>query len=173
MGDTFRASKLIRFQHCDPAGIVFYPQYFVLFHEVIEDWFYNGLQLKFAELIVEKRLGAPTVDIRAAHAKADHIQNKERIVLYSRGTHCGAERNRCCKHGRAEHVLVLAERPPISEEKRRPGPALLDGFAGSGWMGKYAVLRHDFVLASRSEGRARLHVVIARRMVRTIGRTTD
>jgi 4-hydroxybenzoyl-CoA thioesterase len=65
MSDIFHVSKLIRFQHCDPAGIVFYPQYFVLFHEVIEDWFYNGLQLKFADLIVEKRFGAPTVDIRA------------------------------------------------------------------------------------------------------------
>lgn len=64
MGDIFRVSKLIRFQHCDPAGIVFYPQYFVLFHEVIEDWFYRGLQVKFADLITGKRLGAPTVDIR-------------------------------------------------------------------------------------------------------------
>jgi len=64
MGEIFRVSKLIRFQHCDPAGIVFYPQYFVLFHEVIEDWFYRGLQLKFADLIAGKRLGAPTVDIR-------------------------------------------------------------------------------------------------------------
>jgi 4-hydroxybenzoyl-CoA thioesterase len=64
MGEIFRVSKLIRFQHCDPAGIVFYPQYFVLFHEVMEDWFYSGLELKFADLIVGKRLGAPTVDIR-------------------------------------------------------------------------------------------------------------
>ena len=26
----FECDKLIRFHHCDPAGIVFYPQYFVL-----------------------------------------------------------------------------------------------------------------------------------------------
>ena len=38
----FKSQKLIRFQHCDPAGIVFYPQYFVLFHELIEDWFNDG-----------------------------------------------------------------------------------------------------------------------------------
>lgn len=30
----FRTEKLIRLQHCDPAGIVFYPQYFVLFQEL-------------------------------------------------------------------------------------------------------------------------------------------
>ena len=26
----FERKKLIRFHHCDPAGIVFYPQYLVL-----------------------------------------------------------------------------------------------------------------------------------------------
>ena len=33
----FECDKLIRFHHCDPAGIVFYPQYFVLFNELVED----------------------------------------------------------------------------------------------------------------------------------------
>ena len=31
----FKQDKLVRFQHCDPAGIVFYPQYFVLFKELV------------------------------------------------------------------------------------------------------------------------------------------
>ena len=35
---SFESQKLVRFQHCDPAGIVFYPQYFVLVHELIEDF---------------------------------------------------------------------------------------------------------------------------------------
>ena len=26
----------IRFAHCDPAGIIFFPQYLVLFHGVVE-----------------------------------------------------------------------------------------------------------------------------------------
>lgn len=34
----FTAQKLVRFQHCDPAGIVFYPQFYVLLHEVQEDF---------------------------------------------------------------------------------------------------------------------------------------
>lgn len=28
----------VRFQHCDPAGIVFYPRYFEMLEEVLEDW---------------------------------------------------------------------------------------------------------------------------------------
>jgi 4-hydroxybenzoyl-CoA thioesterase len=35
----FTTRKLIRFQHCDPAGIVFYPRYYTLLHEAQEDWF--------------------------------------------------------------------------------------------------------------------------------------
>jgi 4-hydroxybenzoyl-CoA thioesterase len=34
----FTTTKEIRFQHCDPAGIVFYPQYFVLLSEAMEDF---------------------------------------------------------------------------------------------------------------------------------------
>ena len=34
----FTVEKRIRFQHCDPAGIVFYPQYFYLLSEAMEDF---------------------------------------------------------------------------------------------------------------------------------------
>jgi 4-hydroxybenzoyl-CoA thioesterase len=34
----FTTRKHIRFHHCDPAGIVFYPQFYVLLHEAQEDF---------------------------------------------------------------------------------------------------------------------------------------
>ncbi len=34
----FTIEKQIRFHHCDPAGIVFYPQYFYLLSEAMEDF---------------------------------------------------------------------------------------------------------------------------------------
>jgi 4-hydroxybenzoyl-CoA thioesterase len=34
----FTVQKQVRFHHCDPAGIVFYPQFFYLLHEVQEDF---------------------------------------------------------------------------------------------------------------------------------------
>jgi 4-hydroxybenzoyl-CoA thioesterase len=55
----FRRDKLIRFHHCDPAGIVFYPQYFILFNELVEDWFGDALGMDFAQLHMEHRLGVP------------------------------------------------------------------------------------------------------------------
>jgi len=55
--------KLIRFQHCDPAGIVFYPQYFVLIHELVEDWFNEGLGQPFVELVKRRGMGVPLVKV--------------------------------------------------------------------------------------------------------------
>ena len=46
---TFEREQLIRFSHCDPAGIVFFPQYFVLFNGHVEDWFDDGLALGYAK----------------------------------------------------------------------------------------------------------------------------
>lgn len=60
---TFRSEKLIRFHHCDPAGIVFYPQYFVLFHELLEDWFNRGLGVNYADFVSKERRGLPTAHI--------------------------------------------------------------------------------------------------------------
>lgn len=53
----------IRFAHCDPAGIVFYPQYFVLLNDHIEDWFDEALGTDFQTLHNKRRLGVPTVHI--------------------------------------------------------------------------------------------------------------
>lgn len=58
-GSIFECDKLIRFHHCDPAGIVFYPQYFVLFNELVEDWFNQALGIDFADFHVNQHLGLP------------------------------------------------------------------------------------------------------------------
>jgi 4-hydroxybenzoyl-CoA thioesterase len=65
---VFNRDKLIRFHHCDPAGIVFYPQYFVLFNELVEDWFNAGLGINYAWFHQERRLGTPM-----AHIECDFL----------------------------------------------------------------------------------------------------
>jgi len=64
----FVRSYLIRFAHCDPAGIVFYPRYFGLFNDHVEDWFNEGLGADFAELHRTRHLGVPTVHIECDFA---------------------------------------------------------------------------------------------------------
>lgn len=49
------------FHHCDPAGIVFYPQYLVLMNEILQEWFETGLATDYAGLFQERRIGIPTV----------------------------------------------------------------------------------------------------------------
>lgn len=58
-GRVFEDEKPVRFHHCDPAGLIFYPQYFVLFHELMEDWFTRGLGEPYPDLIMRQRIGAP------------------------------------------------------------------------------------------------------------------
>lgn len=62
---AFERSKLIRFHHCDPAGIVFYPQYLVLCNELVEDWFAEGLGVDFRHLHEALRRGVPMRHLEA------------------------------------------------------------------------------------------------------------
>jgi 4-hydroxybenzoyl-CoA thioesterase len=57
----FTATRQVRFSDCDPAGIVFFPQYLVMLNGVVEEWFDRGLAIPYAGFIGERRLGLPTV----------------------------------------------------------------------------------------------------------------
>jgi 4-hydroxybenzoyl-CoA thioesterase len=74
---AFRSPRRIRFSDCDPAGIVFYPQYFVMFNGVMEDWVDGPLGIGFAELVSRRRIGLPTVrleaDFRAVSRFGDEV----------------------------------------------------------------------------------------------------
>jgi 4-hydroxybenzoyl-CoA thioesterase len=73
----FRRERVIRFSDCDPAGIVFYPQYFVMFNALVEDWFSEGLAVGWGELLFERRIGVPTVrlevDFSAVSRMGDEV----------------------------------------------------------------------------------------------------
>ena len=58
----FTTQKRVRFHHCDPAGIVFYPQFFYLLHEVQED-FLTHIGYPEHALIASGR-GVPIVSLK-------------------------------------------------------------------------------------------------------------
>ncbi len=58
---SFSALRAVRFSDCDPAGIVFFPQYLVMLNGVVEQWFDDALHVPYANLIGARRLGLPTV----------------------------------------------------------------------------------------------------------------
>lgn len=61
MGKKFEKQQKIKFNHCDLAGIVFYPRFFEMLNELVEDWFEEELNYSF--LIMHPENGVPTVDI--------------------------------------------------------------------------------------------------------------
>lgn len=61
---NFSCERRIRFSDCDPAGIVFYPQYFVLFNSAMEDWI-DAMGIGMANLITQRRIGTPSVRLEA------------------------------------------------------------------------------------------------------------
>ncbi|HMO48126.1 MAG TPA: thioesterase family protein [Rubrivivax sp.] len=58
---NFIKQKVVRFSHCDPAGIVFYPRYAELCNEMVEDWFADGLGFPLHRFQQELRLTIPAV----------------------------------------------------------------------------------------------------------------
>jgi 4-hydroxybenzoyl-CoA thioesterase len=62
---AFTVTRPIRFSHSDPAGIVYYPNYFDMFNGLVEDWFEYELRIKVNELL-RQRLAMPIV-----HAESD------------------------------------------------------------------------------------------------------
>lgn len=59
---SYQRTIQIEFNHCDPAGIVFYPRYFEMTNSVIENFFAEVLDSSFAKMM-EDRSGVPTARI--------------------------------------------------------------------------------------------------------------
>jgi 4-hydroxybenzoyl-CoA thioesterase len=58
---AFTTTRTVRFADCDPAGIVFFPQYMVMLNTLVEQWFDEGLHIAYAQVIGARRTGLPTV----------------------------------------------------------------------------------------------------------------
>lgn len=69
----FRVSYPLRFAHCDPAGIVFYPRYFELCDAAVEDWTPAILGVSRHVMHLEMGLGLPTVDLHASFTAVSRL----------------------------------------------------------------------------------------------------
>jgi len=58
----FRTRVQVRFGDVDHAGIVYYPQFFIYFHEAFED-FFNENGVAYHVMLNQRRIGFPTVHI--------------------------------------------------------------------------------------------------------------
>ena len=60
----FTRDIIVRFEHCDAAGLMFYPRFFGLVNEMVEDWF-AALGFSFKTLHIDAKKGIPTVKLDA------------------------------------------------------------------------------------------------------------
>jgi 4-hydroxybenzoyl-CoA thioesterase len=63
---SFTLEIPVRFGACDPAGILYFPRYFDLFHQTMEEWFGAQLGFTYHSFLRGRQLGLPAV-----HTEAD------------------------------------------------------------------------------------------------------
>ena len=66
---TFRSEFIIRFSHCDPAGIVYFANFFDMINAVVEDWFAGVLGTPFHDLHLHRRQGFPVVNTQCEFSR--------------------------------------------------------------------------------------------------------
>lgn len=64
----FTRDIIVRFEHCDAAGLMFYPRFFGLVNEMVEDWFAK-LGAPFKQMHIDAKKGVPTVKLDAQFGK--------------------------------------------------------------------------------------------------------
>ncbi|WP_459616834.1 acyl-CoA thioesterase [Bordetella sp. 2513F-2] len=83
MAAPFISEVEVRFRHCDPAGIVFYPRYFEMINDFVEEWFDKGMGLPFHALHVERHIGTPLASVQCDFSAPSrwHERLRQRLVV--------------------------------------------------------------------------------------------
>ncbi|ASL46925.1 4-hydroxybenzoyl-CoA thioesterase [Burkholderia sp. AD24] len=81
MNASFERPVRIRFSHCDPAGIVFFPQYLVMTNALVEDWFNEGLHVDYAQMIGQRRVGLPIVKLDCEFSRPSQMGETITLTL--------------------------------------------------------------------------------------------
>jgi 4-hydroxybenzoyl-CoA thioesterase len=118
---AFTYLQKVRFKHCDPAGIVFYPRYFEMMNDCIEAFFETELGVPFE--VLHQSHSVPTAAIETTfHAPSRH---GDALVLTLRLTRLGRsslgyEMQADC--GAESRFTTMATLVHITAQDGRPEP---------------------------------------------------
>lgn len=73
MSKIFTIERRIRFSHCDPAGIVYFVNFFDMVNAVVEDWFADAIGYPIQESLAHDRHGFPIVDTQCSFSRPCHL----------------------------------------------------------------------------------------------------
>lgn len=121
----------IEFNHCDPAGIVFYPRYFEMTNSVVENFFREVVDLSF-EAMMAIGVGVPTARISTvfhAPSRLGEVLDWQLRVTKLGGTSLGLHiEAHCGPSHRLSTDLVLVHIDPNGRPQAWP-PASRDKIA--------------------------------------------
>jgi 4-hydroxybenzoyl-CoA thioesterase len=118
----FQRDIVVRFEHCDAAGLMFYPRFYGLVNEMVEDWF-AVLGRPFKQMHVDQGKGVPTVKIDAEFLKP--VRMGERLEQTLRVRHIGRSSGRLLHEARVggaaaawfEHTIVYVDLATMKAEE--------------------------------------------------------
>ncbi len=73
MAKVFTTERKIRFSHCDPAGIVYFVNFFDMVSGIVEDWFGEAIGFTFNEMHIQRRVGFPIVNTGCEFFRPCHL----------------------------------------------------------------------------------------------------
>ena len=77
----FTMPLTIRFGHCDPAGIVFFPRLYEMANLTVERFFEEAVGASFHRLHIRDRLAVPTVRIETEFRAVSRLEDRVRFAL--------------------------------------------------------------------------------------------
>jgi 4-hydroxybenzoyl-CoA thioesterase len=80
---AFQREILVRFGHCDAAGWVFYPRYFEMISDFVEDWFEDGLAASAPGLFHHKQILTPSVHFTVEFPKPTRFGDRLTFNLWT------------------------------------------------------------------------------------------
>ncbi|MFM8679458.1 MAG: acyl-CoA thioesterase [Alphaproteobacteria bacterium] len=123
----FARARRIRFEHCDPAGIVFFPQYLVMFVSHLEDWIVEELGIPYSELIGARRVGLPTVSLSCEFLHPSRMGDEVSLGLrIARIGNRSFALELDCSDGERERVRIRQSIVTTSLDTHRPIPVPAD-----------------------------------------------
>src|SRR5271156_3474453 len=125
---AFQREVLVRFGHCDAAGWVFYPRYFEMISDFVEDWFEDGLAASAPGLFHHKQILTPSVHFTVDFVKPTRYGDRLTFNLWTvkAGTTSCELRIEASHQGelrmRAKQVLVFISAASARAPAVSPGP---------------------------------------------------
>lgn len=120
----YRREIRIEFNHCDPAGIVFYPRYFEMTNSVVENFFREVAGHSFAEMMTAFE-GVPTARLEAdfhAPSRLGEVLDWRAAVTHLGKSSLGLSLEAWCAEQRRVSVALVLVFVAAQDGTPRPKP---------------------------------------------------